>query len=184
MTWRPERDPTVELRDDEAVRAAATSRSEQRLQTRISAESATFAGTLRDLAERQAGATVLLEDDHGVQGTLLGVGSDHVVLATTTRQRAWIRTDGIVAVRADPDVRVPVAQGHRPPGDRLSLLERLATWEVDRPALALLVRGRREPMRGRLVAVGEDVISLELTDDRHPSYLRSDAVRAVMLDLA
>ncbi len=182
MTWRPERDPTVDLRDDEAVRTARSRRSHQRLQTRISAESATFTGTLRDLAERLAGVTLLLADDHDVQGTLLAVSRDHLVLATDARQHTYVRTPGIVAVRADPDVRVPVAQGHRPPGDGATLLERLGRWEAERPIVALLLAGRPAPLRGRLAAVGDDVVSLDLTDDHHPTYLPQHAIRAVMVD--
>lgn len=183
MTWRPEADPTVELRDDEALRQAVEERGRERMMTRISAESATFVGTLRDLAERRAGATLLLVDDHTVQGTLLAVGVDHVVLATEARQHTYVRTDDISLARADQDVRVPVAQGNRPSSDPMSLLERLARWEPERPVLAVLVRGRRDPVRGRLTAVGEDVISLDVADDRHPSYLPAQAIHAIMVDL-
>lgn len=182
MTWHPDNDPTVELRDDEALRSAVTARGDERFLTRVSAESATFVGTLRDLAERRVGTSLLLAGDHTVQGTLVAVAVDHVVLVTDAHQRTHVRTEAIVAARAEPAVRVPVAQGHREPGDNLTLLERLARWEADRPVVAILVRGRVEPVRGRLIAVGEDVVSLDVADDRHPSYLPEHAIRAVMVD--
>lgn len=182
MSWQPDSDPTVRLRDDEALRAAVEARGDERLMTRVSAESATFAGTLRDLAERRVGTSLLLRGDHGVQGTLVAVAVDHVVLVTGADQLTHVRTDAIVAARVDPSVQVPVAQGHRPPGDHLTLLQRLARWEEDRPVVAIMVDGRTEPVRGRLIAVGEDVVSLDVADDRHPSYLPDHAIRAVMMD--
>ncbi len=182
MRWQPDNDPTVELRDDEALRSAVEARGDERLLTRVSAESATFAGTLRDLAERRVGTSLLLRGDHAVQGTLVTVAVDHVVLVTRADQLTYVRTSAIVSARTDPGVRVPIAQGHRPPGDDLALLERLGRWEADRPIVAILVDGRTEPLRGRLIAVGEDVVSLDVADDRHPSYLPDLAIRAVMMD--
>lgn len=182
MTWKPDNDPTVQLRDDEALRAAVESRGDERLLTRVSAESATFVGTLRDLAERRVGTSLLLRGDHVFQGTLVAVAVDHVVLVTAADQLTHVRTNAIVSARADPGVRVPIAQGHRMPGDHLTLLERLGRWEQDRPVVAILVDGRIEPVRGRLIAVGEDVISLDVADDRRPSYLPDHGIRAVMMD--
>lgn len=182
MTWHPDHDPTVDLRDDEAVRAAVEDRTAGRALTRMSAESATLAGTLRDLAERQIGTTVLVTGGHSLQGSLVGVAADHVVLATQAHQFTHVRTDHIVSVRADPEVTIPVAQGDRAADDRLTLLQRLDRWEEDRPVVACLVRGRPDPLRGRLLAVGEDVISLDIADDRHPSYVAESALLAVMVD--
>lgn len=182
MSWQPDHDPTVDLRDDEALRTAVEARGDQRLLTRVASESATFAGTLLDLAERRVGATLLLQDDHAVQGLVVSVAPDHVVLATDADQHTHVRTEAIVAARVDHDVHVPVAQGHRDVRDGLRLMERLTRWEEERPVLAVVVQGRTEPLRGRLVAVGEDVISLDLTDDRHPSYIPGHAIHAVMVD--
>lgn len=182
MSWQPDHDPTVDLRDDEVLRAAVAARSDQRLLTRVASESATFAGTLLDLAERHVGVTLLLRGNHSVQGSVVSIAPDHVVLATDTHQRTHVRIRAIVTARADHDVRVPVAQGHREVRDGLRLMERLARWEEDRPVVAVIVEGRGEPLRGRLLAVGEDVLSLDLTDDRHPSYLPDHAIHAVMVD--
>lgn len=182
MNWQPGHDPTVDLRDEAVLEHAVAARSDERLLNRVAIETATLVGTLRDLAERRAGVTLGLPDDQAVQGTMLAVNRDHVLVATGADQRAHVRLASVVMVRPDPTSRVPVAQGSRDAADDRSLGDLLSRWEPDRPRLAVLVRGRSEPVRGRLAAVGEDVVTLDHVTGRHPVYVPTDAVRVVLVD--
>ncbi|MBY5163111.1 DUF2642 domain-containing protein [Salsipaludibacter albus] len=182
MTWRPGHDPTVGLRDDALLDRAVADRADAHLLRRVSVETATLAGTLRDLAEQRAGVTLELPGDHLVQGSLLAVAPDHVVVATSADQRAHVRLSDVVTARPDPERRVAVAQGNRSAALDRTLPHVLARWEADRPHLAVVVRGRPEPVRGRLVAVGEDVLTLDQGPGGQPVYVATDAVQVVLVD--
>lgn len=182
MSWQPGHDPTVDLRDDAVLDRAVADRADTRMLHRVAAETATLRGTCRDLAERRAGVSLGIAGDGLVQGTMLGVGPDHVVVATVSDQRAHVLLGDIVTVRPDPDVRVPVAQGSREAAVDRTLAHVLSRWEADRPWLALAVRGRAEPLRGRLVAVGEDVLTIEHVVGSQPIYVAVTAVQVVLMD--
>ncbi len=182
MTWQPGHDPTVDLRDDALLDRAVADRADAAMLHRVTVETATLAGTLRDLAEQRAGVTLGLAGDRLVQGSLLAITPDHVVVATAADQRAHVRLADVVTVRPDPQQRVPAAQGRRTPGLDGTLANLLSRWEADRPAIALALRGRPETLRGRLVAVGEDVLTLEPDAGGAAVYVPIEAVQVALVD--
>lgn len=179
--WQPGGDPLVGLTDDARLAEAITARSEQRELTTRATETATLAGTLRDLAERHAGIGVTTASGRTYQGSAVGVAVDHLVMATRSGQQVFVRLDAIGTVRPDPDSRAPLAQGERDPAQDLLLLERCARWAEDRPAVALAVVGGADLLRGRLLAVAEDLVSVTLDGSRTPVYVAAAAIEVVAL---
>lgn len=180
--WQPADDPLVGLTDEQRLADAIAERSEQRDFTMRATETATLAGTLRDLAERHAGIIVTTTSGRAYQGSALAVAVDHLVLATGAGQRVFARLDAVSVVRPDPEVRAPLAQGEREPAQDLQLLERCARWVADRPVVALAVTGPADLLRGRLLAVAEDVVSLSLDGSRSPVYVAADRIEVVALE--
>jgi hypothetical protein len=180
--WQPTVDPLVGLTDDERLAAAIQERAQVRDLTQRATELATLAGTLRDLAERRAGVSLLTVSGRTHRGSLLAVSVDHVVLATASGQQVLVRVDAIAVTRPDPDSRAPLAQGDREPATDQLLAERASLWVEDRPVLAVSVRGVPDLLRGRLLAVAEDLLTLSLDGARTPTYVTIDAVEAVALE--
>lgn len=180
--WRPGEDPLVGLTDDARVADAIAERADQRDLTARATELATLVGTLRDLAERHAGVGVTTTSGRSMRGSAVGVAVDHVVVATRAGQRVFVHLDHVAVVRPDPDGRVPLAQGDRDHAQDLLLLERCARWVVDRPTVAIGVVGG-DLLRGRLLAVSEDLLSVSLDGSRLPTYVAARAVEVVALDL-
>ena len=118
------------------------------------------------------------------RGSLVGVAVDHLVLATRAGQQVLVRLDRVAVARPDPDGRVPVAQGEREHAQDLLLLERCARWAADRPAIAVAVTGGGDLLRGRLLAVGEDVLTMALDGSRLPTYVADRAIEVVALELS
>lgn len=181
-TWRPTDDPLVGLTDDQRLADAIAERAGQRDLTARATEMATMAGTLRDLAERHAGIIVTTTSGRAYQGSALGVSADHLVLATGAGQRVFARLDAVSVVRPDPTARAPLAQGERDPAQDVLLLERCARWVADRPVVALAVTGAADLLRGRLLAVAEDLVTVALDGSRSPVYVAADRIEVVALE--
>jgi hypothetical protein len=180
--WQPTVDPLVGLTDDERLAAAIQERSQLRDLTMRATELATLAGTLRDLAERRAGVSLLTVSGRTHRGSLIAVSVDHVVLATASGHQVLVRLDAIAVTRPDPDSRAPLAQGDRDPATDQLLAERASLWVEDRPMLAVSIRGVPDLLRGRLLAVAEDLLTLSLDGARTPAYVTINAVEAVALE--
>jgi hypothetical protein len=159
------------LLDEARVDLAVESRERQRVLELVQRESATLVGTLLDLADRGADVHVRLDTGVTVTGTVDLVGTGLVAVGGT-----WLRPDALVTVR--PLASATAATGDRSPVTDLDLAGVLARMAPDRPRVVLLVPG--EPVRGELVAVGEDVVTLRLDgDDRAVAYVPVAAVRGV-----
>lgn len=182
--WPPADDPLVGLTDQARVAEAVTARSVQRDLTMRAAELATLAGTLRDLAEHAAGVGVTTTSGRTYRGSAIGVAADHLAVATSAGQHVFVRLDAIAVVRPDPDSRAPVAQGDREPLQDLLLLERCARWVDERPMVALGVRGSADLLRGRLLAVADDLLSVALDGSRRLVYVAGEAIEAVAIEVA
>lgn len=171
----PEGDePYQQLLDEARTDLANESRERQRVLEQVQRESATFVGTLLDLAERQAPVSVRTAVGTTITGTVDLVGADVVQVGGT-----WLRTDAVTAVRA---TATGPATGDRAPEDGditfQGVLERLAE---DRHRVALHVDDG-EPLRGELVAVGQDVLTLRLEGaDRAVAYVPVAEVAGVRL---
>lgn len=148
------------LLDGERRDRAAADRRAAELRRFVEQDSANLLGVLRDLAENQVG--VVLEHAGGrVSGTIVALGADCVVLAER-------RGRGHAAVPLGQVQLVEVAAWHVARTDRghvahpsdLGLREVLAAAVEDRRDVRLHVRGRDEPVSGRLRAVGADVLTV------------------------
>lgn len=180
---RAGRDPTVTLRDDASVEDAVAQRLARRHLEQAESDFATFLGLLRDVAERGVDVTVHGDDDRRFQGVVIAVAGDHIVVDTPARQRLHLRLDAIQMVRVEPGHDAAIPRGDRTAAQDVLLLERMARWLDEPPYVALFVAGRPDPVRGRLVAVGDDVITIRGDHDRHASWIPAGAVRCVATEL-
>lgn len=181
---RPVRpDPYVELADDAAHEAAVRARAEERALRETAAELATWVGTLRDLAEARRTVTVHLAAGRTHRGRIVAVGVDHIGLETERGALALLRLTAIRLVRTEPERPAPPATGDRARAQDRTLLEALDRL-VDRGArVALVLDGDREPLVGRLLALGEDVLTLRLDGaGGNAVYAPIGAVAEVLLD--
>lgn len=175
-------DPLVELGDDASLRSAIRDRQERRDIAHVQADLATMVGTLRDLAERAIGVTIMTDMDRRFQGVLIAVALDHVVLTTAAAQHVHIPLDAVHHVRTEPGLSRGVARSDRAAAQDLLLQERLARWQHSPPHVGVYVVGRPDPIRGRLVAVGEDVLTVHGDHDHQPTWIRLASVRCVIRD--
>lgn len=146
------------LRDRAETEWAAESRAARSWQRRVDEESATWLGTLLDLAE--AGDPVLIDTDRGttLNGSIEAVGRDVIVLRSAPRERVICLADTITAIRSLH--RTATAQGSRLTADvDLSMLLRAAA--EDRQDVVVQPRGAASsPIAGTLMSCGDDVCTL------------------------
>lgn len=178
----PGDDPLVGLTDEARWADAVAQRAGRRDLIARASETATLVGTLRDLAERSAGVAVTTRSGRTYRGAAIGVAADHVVLATPSGQQVSVALAHVGVVRPDPDSGAPLAQGERAPAQDLLLLERCARWVEERPTVAVAVDGASDLLRGRLLAVADDVVSVVLDGARTPAYVVGAAIEAVAIE--
>ena len=133
---------------------AADSRLRQHWAQQQAEDEATLASVLAGLAERRTSVAVHIGST--VRGVVAGVGGDYVALSSgnqlaliALRAIEWIRPEAPSPPAAFAD-RVPAA------GRLLGLLAGLAAERAD-----VRVVAGGEPLAGELVAVGEDVLTLQ-----------------------
>jgi len=146
----------VEFLDRARADDAAQARSRRRWLRHQAEEGATLVGTLVDLAERAA--TVVLATTGGRRwtGRLVDVVDDALVLEAPGA-RVLVATWALASVRV-PDGGAP-ADGARAPATRTSLLDLLAVATEERREI-VVHPGAGEAVRGRLLAVGVDVLTV------------------------
>lgn len=166
---------------DAAVDEAARFRTRARWLQIQSEESATFVGTLLDLAER---AEPVLVDAGGqqVRGPLVGLGGDFVVVRAPTGDRI---TDTLVRIAAIDVVRAaPGAMEVR--GDRAAMLDVqlgavLGPMAADRPTVVVRTT-HGVSVRGELRTAGTDVFRVLVDGDPPtPAWIRFDAVATITI---
>lgn len=159
-------DPLYDLLDEEAAATRRGARVRERWLRRAAEESATFAGTLLDLAEAGAAVTLHLLGGQRRVGRVVSLGSDFVALravAGARREDRWIRLAAISTVRVEVGSGAPTAaEGDRPAPTEVDLLEVLAEAAAEAAPVVLGVGD--ETLSGRIVAVGTDVISIRSDD--------------------
>jgi hypothetical protein len=102
------------------------------------------------------------------------VATDFVAV-TGAHGRVWCRLGAVAAIR--DDAGAGPARGERAPAD-LRLDDVLAALVDDRPRVVLEV-GAGDPVVGELVAVGADVVTVEL-DGGDRCYVASTSVDTVL----
>jgi hypothetical protein len=183
--WRPPaQDPFVGLTDEGRLAESIRERARERDLRQQATEFATFAGTVRDLAE--AARTVVIRSASGrsYQGRLTALGLDHVVLRTPADLEVRIAVDQVVAIDLDPTAPGSPAAGDREPEEGRSLLEVLADLLEDRPVVVLVARGGggNETSRGRLLAVGEDIVSMQPETGLGVRYVPAGAIAELVVE--
>ncbi len=182
-SWRPPTDdPFVRLTDEGRVTEAIRDRNDERELRRQASEMATFAGTMRDLAEARRGVTVRCATGRAYQGALLAVAIDHLVIEAGERRTVHVAMDQVNAIAVDPTVSVGWAAGDRDAAQDRTLGEVLADVVGAQPAVVLVTRGDGEPHRGRLLAVGEDVVSVRVEGSGSVRYVPSSALSEIVVE--
>lgn len=152
--------------DDVRAEAAVASRERQRVLEQVQRESATLLGVLSDLAEQRRQVHVRLDTGATVVGGVDLLGHDVVGAGGS-----WLRLDAIRVVRATGD---GAARDHAVVAD-VDLAGVLTRLVDDRPRLVLFVAGG-EPVRGELLAAGDDVITVRLDGGREVAYVPIAAI--------
>jgi hypothetical protein len=138
---------------------AAEARSRERWLRHQVAETATLTGTLVDLAEQGADATLVV-GTRNATGRLVGVGGDGCVLADRAGGVTIVALARIAAIRVAGRRRgTGEATGDRAPAGEWTLLDALGALASERTPVQLSLAGG-EVVRGDLVSVGEDVLTL------------------------
>ena len=146
------------LRDHADGDDAAQARAARAWQRQVDQASATWRGTLLDLAE--AGDQVLVTSDRGPTfvGVVEAVGRDVVVVRSAAREQIMFTLDTLTSVRALH--RDAPASGDRQSADT-DLHALLSAHAEDRREVVIHLRGSAsEPISGVLSSCGEDVCSI------------------------
>jgi hypothetical protein len=181
--WQPPpEDPYVRLTDEGLLAEAIDARNAERELRQQAAEMATFAGTMRNLAEARRGVTVRSGSGRGYQGVLVAVAIDHIVVQAGDARTVYIALEQVTAIQVDPSVKVGLAAGERDAAQDRTLDEVLANVVGGRPTVVIVTRGDGEANRGRLIGVGEDVVSLRLDGTGGVRYLPATALSEVVIE--
>lgn len=164
------RDPHVELLDDARHAEAVRERARERGLRRRDTEAATLAGLVRDLLESGTPVTVVTVGERRHTGVVVDAARDHLALRTAGG-RTLLRHDAIVQVRPRPGSGSGVAAGDRGGVTDRTLLEALTWVADDRPTVVVAGRAASEPLRGRLVGIGEDLLTVRADGLDAPVYL-------------
>lgn len=148
------------LLDDAKADAGAGARARERSLRRQATEGATLAGTLLDLAESGAAVSLWTVAGRRLEGALLAVGTDFVLLADRGDHVA-VRLDAVTAVRPHPGQGAGPASGDRAAELDLTLVELLGRLVDDRPEISTGATGG-EGVAGTLEAVGADVLTVRV----------------------
>ena len=169
------------LVDDARGADAAQERSRRRWLTQQAMEEATIAGVLSDAAEHRHTVTLRTVSGRQHTGVVVLVAADCCALRTTNGARTFIALDAITVIGVDRAFR-PVA----PAGERLApahaTLRELLADEIDqRLGITIVCRGDDEALVGRLLAVGADILTLEIDDRRMLAYVSVSSVTEASL---
>lgn len=175
------RDPHLDLLDDARLADALAERSRDRSLRQRATDTASLAGTLRDLAERATPVVVATVGGRRHRGQVRGVAADHVVLDTPAG-RVHLRREVLATIRPQHGAAAPPAQGERDAVDDLLLGEVLARIVGERPTVVLGFDGATESVRGRLDAVGEDVATVRVDGGGELVYVPIPSVTEVIVE--
>lgn len=176
-------DPSL---DDLAVWAAgarageaAGERSRARWLRRQAEEEARWAGTLLDLAERQAAVSVRTAGGRALVGMLTLVGRDVCAVRTAGGTTTFVpldRIDAVTTVAGDGRA----ATGSRTPAADVTWADVLGRLAEEGARVTVHVGASTEALVGELVGVGLDVVTV-VTDRRAGStaYARLESISAI-----
>ena len=169
------------LRDlvDSGRRAAAASirRREHWLRAQAAA-TGTFDGVLLDLAERGRPVTIPTRHGRRLRGTVRSLGHDFVRLDLAADGSTLVPIAAITAIRAEPGT--PPSSGDRAGALDARLADVLTDLAADRPPVVVHLAGGGT-FGGLLVAVGRDLVILEVGASGDRAYLALDAMGDLVL---
>lgn len=152
---------------DAIAAEAARDRSRERMLRRAAQEEATFSGALCGLAESQERVSVRLSTGRTHRGVVAGVGRDFFVVADVDAPTVVIASWATTVLRPASrrwSLATDVADA-RGAAVEVSLRGLLARLAEERPLVQVGVAGTDAPLRGTLVSVGEDVVTVRLDGD-------------------
>ncbi len=178
---RPVPDPFLDLTDEAALESERQARAERRARQDLAHELATWAGTMRDLAERPTAVVVRTAGGATRAGTLVGAGVDHLVLRAGDAL-VLLREDVVASVLPQPGLPAPAAAGDRDPSRGRLLGEVLRRVAEDHRKLSLGFGHDAALLVGEVVGFGDDVVTLRLDgSSRGTAYVRLTSVREAVL---
>ena len=150
-------DAHVRLLDDARQAAATADRTVRRLLCEADEQDASFRGSIEGLAEA---GPVILDTVVGrrLRGTVRTLAAQHVVLIGA-HGTAWLRIAAITTARPAAGHPVRAGGGDRPAPAAVSLPDALRVLVERRATLEVLFDGAAT-VRGRVLAVGRDVLTL------------------------
>lgn len=174
-------DPLLSLLDEERTNAIHRGRTRAQW-LRIQAQSeATLAGTLLDLAENRAPATIRTRAGNTHSGVIGTVGRDFLAMVTRADTHIYCALDAVTTVRSRSTGRHGPSSGDRKGAVDLLLREFLAAAAEDRP-WATLTLDSGEQVSGRLHAVGLDVVTMLVEDDESSTcYVSSPEIAEALV---
>lgn len=164
VNWPPANDPHQELTDAARHALAVLSRVGERELLDVAADTATFTGTLHDLADRGVDVAVHLASGRRVHGAVRRIGRDVVVIGRADRVQVAVaaRTIRSVGVASGDAASFSPARGERTDIVDVTLHGIVAEAFEFGIDLVLVAEASAEPIPGRVVGVGEDVITVEM----------------------
>jgi hypothetical protein len=169
-------DPLAEVLDSGSLEARRERTDRAKWDATIDEATATWAGYLVDLGERQSFVSIHLQSGAIAGGQVVGVGSDIVVLSHAG-DTISIAMDAIGCVEPS-DIRV-VANGERVGADATlaSAIRQAAEKKAD---AILTLRGSASVVRGRIHSCGEDLCTVMTTmTPRRYVYIPVQAIAMV-----
>ncbi|HSK25029.1 MAG TPA: hypothetical protein VK906_17725 [Egicoccus sp.] len=178
----PVDDEFVALTDAAGHAEAVEARARRHERLAAAADTASWLGTLRDLAERGARVSVTTRSGRVVTGWLVGLSTDRLVLALAGGDLLHLRVAAVRIVRPEPGPPAPVATGDRAAPAEVTLEDVLDAAAESGGPVVVHVRDTADPVRGTLVGLGEDIATLRLEGPgRQTLYLPLAAIDAVLV---
>ena len=152
-----------DLLDTARADAVAADRRRARWLSKQAEEAATFVGALLDLAEHGHPVSLGCRGGRRVDGVIRAIGTDVVVLDDRIGDVVAVCVAAIAVVRPAPELAAVAATGARTPSLDVTLGELLGRVVHDRPDVGLALE-TGDVVAGVLVAVGEDVLTVQVAD--------------------
>lgn len=161
---------------DARASEAAQARARERWLRQQATEDATFAGLLLSLQEREARATITLATGDVQSGRVVGVGADFAALSVDGAV-TFVAIAAIASVSDTGARRTAAANDLRGPRSVTTLAHIASRIAAERPEI--VIRAGGAVMAGLLVAVGEDVLTVEV--ERRPVYVPLSGVSSLSI---
>jgi hypothetical protein len=144
---------------DARVEEAAASRSREGWLRQAAAEDGTLLGTLVDLAERGTPAVLTMRSGRRLRAAIWRVGADCMAVRLNDRRVSWVALAAVAAIGAEPG-GPGLPTGTRRVESAVTMGEVLGDLVADQATVAVFLSAMTDPLRGRLVGGGRDIVRL------------------------